>query len=49
MMVASWYGMNFHDMPELDAAYAYPVLTGITLGLCVLLYILLKKAHALVG
>lgn len=44
MMVASWYGMNFRDMPELDAAHAYPVTAFATAALCILLYILLKKA-----
>jgi magnesium transporter len=43
-MIASWYGMNFRDMPELDTAYAYPVLGGATLGVCILLYILLRRA-----
>ncbi len=44
MMVASWYGMNFRDMPELGMAHAYPVATGATAALCILLYILLKRA-----
>ncbi|MHB8680427.1 MAG: magnesium and cobalt transport protein CorA [Rudaea sp.] len=44
MMVASWYGMNFRDMPELGLAHAYPVATGLTAALCILLYILLKRA-----
>ncbi|MEI9864149.1 MAG: CorA family divalent cation transporter [Limisphaerales bacterium] len=25
MMIGTWYGMNFHDMPELDHAHAYPL------------------------
>jgi magnesium transporter len=24
MMIGTWYGMNFHDMPELNWAHAYP-------------------------
>lgn len=44
MMIASWYGMNFHDMPELSTAHAYPVTVGATAALCILLYVLLKKA-----
>jgi magnesium transporter len=36
--------MNFHDMPELGAPFAYPVLGGATLGACILLYILLRRA-----
>ncbi|MBS0569972.1 MAG: magnesium and cobalt transport protein CorA [Proteobacteria bacterium] len=45
MMIASWYGMNFRDMPELGAAYAYPAAFGGTLALCVVLYVWLKKAR----
>jgi magnesium transporter len=44
MMIASWYGMNFHDMPELDTPYAYPVIAAITLTICIVLYILLRRA-----
>lgn len=44
MMIASWYGMNFHDMPELGAAHAYPVTIGLTAALCLGLYALLKRA-----
>lgn len=44
MMIASWYGMNFHDMPELGMAHAYPVTAGATAALCILLHILLKRA-----
>ena len=25
MMIGTWYGMNFKDMPELDHAHAYPI------------------------
>ena len=25
MMIGTWYGMNFHDMPELEMRHAYPV------------------------
>jgi magnesium transporter len=25
MMIGTWYGMNFKDMPELDYAHAYPI------------------------
>jgi len=30
MMVGTWYGMNFKDMPELDTRYAYPVIAAFT-------------------
>ena len=44
MMIASWYGMNFHDMPELDTPYAYPVTAAVTSAICIVLYILLRRA-----
>jgi len=44
MMIASWYGMNFHDMPELIAPYAYPVTAVITMTICIVLYVLLRRA-----
>jgi magnesium transporter len=25
MMIGTWYGMNFHDMPEVDYKHAYPI------------------------
>jgi len=31
MMVGTWYGMNFHDMPELSQPHAYPIAVGVTL------------------
>ncbi|WHZ11863.1 MAG: Magnesium and cobalt transport protein CorA [Burkholderiaceae bacterium] len=43
-LVASWYGMNFHDMPELAKPYAYPTIIGITGAVCVTLYVVLKRA-----
>lgn len=44
MMIASWYGMNFHHMPELGLRYGYPAAIGVTAGVCILLYVLLKRA-----
>lgn len=43
-LVASWYGMNFHDMPELAKPYAYPTLVGITAVVCITLFVILKRA-----
>ncbi len=43
-LLASWYGMNFHNMPELDKPYAYPVIIAITVVVCASLYIGLKRA-----
>ncbi|HEX7349258.1 MAG TPA: magnesium/cobalt transporter CorA [Rhodanobacteraceae bacterium] len=43
-LVASWYGMNFHDMPELAKPYAYPTIVAITAVVCVTLFVILKRA-----
>ena len=31
MIVGTWYGMNFTDMPELHAKHGYPIAIGITI------------------
>jgi magnesium transporter len=43
-LLASWYGMNFHDMPELTSRYAYPAIIGATVAICMTLYVVLKRA-----
>ncbi|HET7931496.1 MAG TPA: magnesium/cobalt transporter CorA [Rhodanobacteraceae bacterium] len=43
-LLASWYGMNFHHMPELDKPYAYPAIIGITAVVCVTLFVVLRRA-----
>lgn len=43
-LIASWYGMNFHRMPELDQPFAYPTLIVVTLSICGVLYAVLKRA-----
>lgn len=37
-MVAGVYGMNFEHMPELHWAFGYPLIMGLTLSACALLY-----------
>ena len=44
-LVASWYGMNFRHMPELDEPYAYAVLIGGMVAVCSGLYLYLKKVR----
>lgn len=44
-LIASWYGMNFRHMPELDDRYAYPVLLGVVAAVCIGLYLYLKKVR----
>ena len=43
-LLASWYGMNFHDMPELASRYAYPAIITATVVICITLYVVLKRA-----
>jgi magnesium transporter len=43
-MIAGIYGMNFKAMPELNWSYGYPIVMILTLGLCILLYILFKRS-----
>ena len=43
-LVASWYGMNFKNMPELGTEYGYFVLMGLTTAVCVGLYVILRRA-----
>ncbi|HEX5961956.1 MAG TPA: magnesium and cobalt transport protein CorA [Rhodanobacteraceae bacterium] len=43
-LLASWYGMNFHDMPELSNSYAYPAIIGVTAAVCITLFVVLKRA-----
>jgi magnesium transporter len=43
-LIASWYGMNFEHMPELPGALSYYIVIGITLVVCVVLYVWLKRA-----
>ena len=42
-LIASWYGMNFHHMPELDKPYAYPLLILLTVSICVGLFVWLRR------
>jgi len=43
-LIASWYGMNFHHMPELNESWGYPAMIGGTLTICIVLYFVLKRA-----
>ena len=43
-LLTSWYGMNFHHMPELDKPWGYWAMIGVTAAICVGLYIALKRA-----
>ncbi len=43
MMVGTWYGMNFHDMPELSWKHGYPAVAGLTFTSTLLTYWYFKK------
>ncbi len=45
MMIGTWYGMNFKDMPELDYEHAYPIAAGcmVLSTVATYLYFKLKK------
>ena len=43
MMIGTWYGMNFKDMPELDAAHAYPIAAGVMVLSTLATYVYFKK------
>jgi magnesium transporter len=43
MMIGTWYGMNFHDMPELDYRHAYPIAAGLTALSTLATYLYFKK------
>ena len=44
-LIASWYGMNFHNMPELHGRYSYYVLIGVVVVICLGLYRYLRKVR----
>lgn len=44
-LITSWYGMNFHHMPELDERFAYPLLVGGLGAVVLVLYRMFKKAR----
>jgi magnesium transporter len=44
-LVASWYGMNFNNMPELHNQYSYFALIGGVVVVCLGLYRYLKKGR----
>lgn len=44
-LMASWYGMNFRNMPELDGRYSYAILIAVTATVCAALYRVLRKAR----
>jgi magnesium transporter len=43
-MIAGVYGMNFKHMPELDMELGYPIVLAVTFGLCIVIFIFLKRS-----
>ncbi len=43
-LVASWYGMNFRHMPELDSRYGYWIMIGVTVAAVGALFVVLRRA-----
>lgn len=44
-LMTSWYGMNFHHMPELDKGWGYPAMIVLTASICGGLFIALRRAR----
>ena len=42
--MAGIYGMNFETMPELQWRFGYPLVLGVVITTCVLLYVNFRKA-----
>jgi magnesium transporter len=45
VLIGTWYGMNFHDMPELSWPHAYPIAGAITVLSTLALVIWLRIRH----
>ncbi|KRE88500.1 magnesium transporter [Frateuria sp. Soil773] len=43
-LITSWYGMNFHHMPELDKPWAYPAMIVLVVGVVGGLYAWLRRS-----
>lgn len=43
MLVGTWYGMNFKEMPELHSDHGYPIAVGVTIASTVATYLYFKK------
>ena len=44
-LIASWYGMNFHNIPELSGRYNYYIVTVVAALICIALYRYLRKVR----
>lgn len=44
-LITSWYGMNFHHMPELDQTWAYPTMICLVISVVGGIYYWLKRSR----
>ncbi len=44
-LIASWYGMNFQYMPELEGRWSYAALVLGVAAVCLVLYRMFKRAR----
>jgi magnesium transporter len=44
-LITSWYGMNFHNMPELDKPWAYPTMIVVVIAVVGGIYAWLRKSR----
>jgi magnesium transporter len=42
-LIAGWYGMNFHNMPELSSRWGYPAVIGVSILIVAVSLIFFKK------
>jgi magnesium transporter len=43
-LITSWYGMNFHAMPEVAQPWGYAAMIALTACVCGTLYVVLRRA-----
>ena len=43
MMIGTWYGMNFHDMPELSWRHGYLIAASVTMVSTLATYLYFRK------
>lgn len=44
-LITSWYGMNFHHMPELDKPWAYPTMIVLVIAVVASIFTWLRKSR----
>ncbi|GAC85059.1 magnesium transporter CorA [Gordonia paraffinivorans NBRC 108238] len=44
-MIAGIYGMNFEYMPELNQPWGYPLVLGLLVAVCAVLFVVFRRSH----